>query len=108
VLLLAVQADNRRLAVTLRLVRREQRHGDPTDLPADLLARLGQRAEVALEPAGIGIVDDGSDRDFAQRRIDGLPSLGCNLVAKRKRALDLYHHLPPRRWPPLRHATPAR
>ena len=92
VLLLAVHADDRGLAVALRLVRREQRDREAADVPADLGARVGERLEVALEAAGERIVDDGRDRDLAQRRIDALAGFVRDLVDEGQRPLDLHRN----------------
>ena len=69
-----------RLAVAFRLVRREQRNRELADLPADLLARLGQRAQVPLEFSGKRIVDDRDHRDLAQRRVDRPPGFDGDIV----------------------------
>ena len=62
--------------------------------PISALASVSVR-QVALEASGERIVDDGGDRDLAQRRIDPLAGLAAHLVDERQRALDVHGPLPP-------------
>ena len=89
-LLLAVDSDDRALAVAFGLVRGKQRHRQLAHMAADLLARLGERAQVFFEFSGERIIDDGNDRDLAQWRVHGLPGFDRDVVNERKRALDLH------------------
>jgi hypothetical protein len=63
-------------------------------VPADLRAGVGERAQIALEPPGKRVVDDGGDRDPAQGRVDALPGLDAHLVDEGQRALDLHARAP--------------
>ena len=60
----------------------------------DLDAGIGERRKVALEAPGKRIVDDGHDRDLAQRRIDALAGLEAGLVDEGQRPLDLHRRSP--------------
>ena len=53
-LLLAVDADDRRLAVADCRIRRQELHSDGADLTSDRFARRRKRAQVAFEAAGEG------------------------------------------------------
>jgi hypothetical protein len=93
-LLLAVHADDRGLAVALRLVRSEQRNREAANVPADLGAGIGQPGKVALEAPGKRIVEDGHDRDLAQRRIDRLAGFDAGFVDEGQRPLDPHRRSP--------------
>ena len=65
--LLAGKADHRRLAVTDRLIGREQRYGDGANFPSDRLARHGQWRQAIHVAAGKRVVNHGKHSGAAQR-----------------------------------------
>src|SRR5688572_7105920 len=97
VFLLAVHADQRGLAVALRLVRTEQRDGHGGNLAADRDAGVGERAQVWLVAAGERIVDHRHSLDPAQWRLGRRTRFLAHDVDKGQDTLD--EHTIPRGRP---------
>src|SRR3984885_15039032 len=88
VLLLAIDADHRGLAVTHCLIRRQQPHSNCADLAADRFAGARQRRKVFDKTPRERIVDDRDRGGLAKRRGYVAPVGSSDLVEKSEKPLD--------------------
>ena len=91
VLLLAIDADHRGLAVAHRRIALQQTHRNLADLATDRLARSRQGGQILLEATGKRIADDRDRRGLAQAGRHRPPRIDADLFEERQYAPDLHH-----------------
>jgi hypothetical protein len=93
-LLLAVHANDGRLAIAFDRVRSERGARDYGNLRAERGAGRDESCKVFLILAGKGILDDGGGCNLAQDRIGGNAGLAARLVNQSHDLPDLHRFLP--------------